>query len=75
MIADTGGKCKVYPGFGVGVGDGGTVKPTTPEAITAAVEAALDGGAHGILLSRNYSEAELRNLRAAGDVLKARGLW
>lgn len=75
LIADTGGKCKVYPGIGVGVGDGGDVKPTTPDAITAAVEAALDGGAHGILLSRNYSEAELRNLQAAGDVLQARGLW
>lgn len=75
LIADTGGKCKVYPGIGVGVGDGGEVKPTTPEAITAAVEAALDGGAHGILLSRNYSEAELRNLCAAGNVLKSRGLW
>jgi hypothetical protein len=75
LIADTGGRCKVYPGIGVGVGDAGGGKPITPEETRASVEAAFDGGAHGLMLSRNYSEAELSTLRAVGDVLKARGLW
>ncbi|MBI5670526.1 MAG: hypothetical protein HZC41_21240 [Chloroflexi bacterium] len=74
LIADTGGRCKVYPGIGVGVGDGGASKPITPEETKAAIHAAFDGGASGILLSRNYSEAELRNLEAAGEALKERGL-
>jgi hypothetical protein len=74
LIADTGGRCKVYPGIGVGVGDGGASKPITPDEIKAAVHAGFDGGAHGVLLSRNYSEAELRNLRAVGEALRERDL-
>ncbi|MDX2138517.1 MAG: hypothetical protein SF123_10520 [Chloroflexota bacterium] len=74
LIADTGGRCKVYPGIGVGVGDGGTTKPTTPEEVKAGIHAAFDGGAHGVLISRNYSEAELRNMDAVGDALRERGL-
>ena len=74
LIADTGGRCKVYPGIGVGVGDGGASKPITPEEVKAGIHAAFDGGAHGILISRNYSEAELRNMDAVGEALKERGL-
>lgn len=75
LIADTGGRSKVYPGIGVGVGDGGKSKAITPEEVSAATHAAFDGGAHGVLISRNYSEAELAGLAAVGDVLKTRGLW
>ncbi len=72
LIAETGKK--VYPGIGVGVGDGGSSKPITPDEIIGGVNAALDGGASGVLLSRNYSEAELRNIEAVGTVLRERGL-
>jgi hypothetical protein len=75
LIADTGGRCKVYPGIGVGVGDGGKSKAITPDEIAAATRAGFDGGASGVLISRNYSEAELRGLDAVGQVLKERGLW
>ena len=73
LVADTGKK--VYSGIGVGVGDGGKSKEITPDEIKDGVNAAYDGGASGVLLSRNYSEAELRNLAVVGDVLKERGLW
>ncbi|MDZ4767479.1 MAG: hypothetical protein SGI73_23320 [Chloroflexota bacterium] len=75
LIADTGGRCKVYPGIGVGVGDGGSGRAITPEDVKAAVHAGFDGGGSGVLISRNYSEAELRNLEAVGAVLKERDLW
>ncbi|MBL8165497.1 MAG: hypothetical protein JNJ61_26175, partial [Anaerolineae bacterium] len=75
LIADTGGRCKVYPGIGVGVGDGGKSKAITPDEIAAATRAGFDGGASGVLISRNYSEAELSGLDAVGQVLKERGLW
>ncbi len=75
LIADTSGKCKVYPGIGVGVGDGGPTKPITPEEVTAGIHAAFDGGAHGVLISRNYSEAELQNMDAIGAALKERDLF
>lgn len=74
LIADTGGQCKVYPGIGVGVGDGGKSKPITAEEVRLAVHAGFDGGAHGVLISRNYSEAELSGLAAVGTALKERGL-
>lgn len=76
LIAETGGRCKVYSGIGVGVGDGGApAKPITPQEVREATHAALEGGAAGVLISRNYSEATLENLSAVGEVLKERGLW
>lgn len=74
LIAGTHGKCKVYPGIGVGVGDGGQSKAITPQEVIEGVHAGLDGGASGVLISRNYSEAELRNVEAVGTALRERGL-
>ena len=45
-------------------------KKTQPEDVAAAVVAAFEGGAHGILLSRKYSEMRLLNLRAAGRAVR-----
>jgi hypothetical protein len=73
LIADTGKK--VYSGIGVGVGDGGDSKALTPQEVYEGVIAALDGGASGVLISRNYSEATLGGLEAVGTALKERGLW
>ena len=74
LLEATGGHCKVYPGIGVGVGHHGESKAITPDEIKAGVHAGFEGGAAGVLISRNYSEAELRNLEAVGDALKERGL-
>jgi hypothetical protein len=74
LIADTGGKVRVYPGIGVGVGDGGSSKPITPQECYEGTAAAIEGGASGILISRNYSEAELGGLEACGRALRDRGL-
>lgn len=74
LVKATNGRCKVYPGIGVGVGDGGQSKPITPDEIKAGVKAGFDGGASGVLISRNYSEAELRNVDAVGEALRERGL-
>lgn len=72
LIRETGKP--VYPGIGVGVGDGGASKPITPQEVMEGVHAGFEGGASGVLISRNYSEAELRNLEAVGTALKERGL-
>lgn len=42
----------------------------TPESVGAAVTAALDGGAHGVVLSRKYSEMRLANLAGAGAAIR-----
>ena len=72
LIADTGKK--VYPGIGAGVGAADNHKAITPDEIKAGVHAGFEGGAEGVLISRNYSEAELRNIEAVGEALKERGL-
>ena len=64
----------VYPGIGAGVGHHGTSKEITPQEIREGVHAGFEGGAGGVLISRNYSEAELRNLDAVGVALRERGL-
>ena len=72
LIEETGKP--VYPGIGVGVGHHGESKEITPSEIRDGVHAGVDGGASGLMISRNYSEAELRNLAAVGDALRERGL-
>lgn len=74
LVEDTGGRCKVYSGIGVGVGDGGKNKPIDANEVRDAVHAAFEGGASGVLISRNYSEAMLSSIEAVGAALKERGL-
>jgi hypothetical protein len=42
----------------------------TPEDVHGAVQATFDAGAHGLILSRKYSEMRLANLRAAGRAIR-----
>ena len=41
----------------------------SPEGTAAAVKAALDGGARGVILSRKYSEMRLDNLFAVKEAI------
>jgi hypothetical protein len=67
------GDVAVYPGIGIGVPGGPGSKEIEPDDVKAAIRAAYEGGATGVLLSRNYSETMLHNLEAAGDVLRELG--
>ena len=65
----------VYPGLGIGVQDvGKDSKAITPDSVRAAVRAAYEGGASGICISRNYSEASLAALAAVGQALDELGI-
>jgi hypothetical protein len=72
-VAGVKGEVNVYPGIGVGVPGGPGSKEIEPEDVKSAIRAAYEGGANGVLLSRNYSETMLKNLEAAGDVLRELG--
>ena len=72
-VAGVKSEVKVYPGIGIGVPGGPGTKEIEPEDVKAAIRAAYEGGADGVLLSRNYSETSLKNLEAAGDVLRELG--
>jgi hypothetical protein len=76
MVRRLEGRVPVFPGLGIGVqGTGGPEnKQITPQSVRAAVRASYEGGASGICLSRNYSEAKLENLGAVGDALDELGI-
>ena len=71
-VAGVGPKLRVWPGIDVDIPTGAASKKTTPDDVYQAVHAAFAGGAHGVLLSRKYSEMRLDNLRGAGRAIRER---
>ena len=77
------GKCAVVPGIGVDVPNnihasqpnGPKEKPflSRPETLRAAVVKAFEAGASGILISREYDEMRVENLKAIGEALRELG--
>ncbi len=66
-LATAGDRTKIWPGIDIDIPTGKDEKKTSPADVRDAVRAALSAGAHGVLLSRKYSEMRLANLRAAGE--------
>src|SRR5262249_14798394 len=69
-VAGVSPRVKIWPGIDIDIPTGAGEKKTEPDDVYAAVKAAFDGGAHGVLLSRKYSEMKLANLRAAGRAVR-----
>ena len=73
----------VFPGIGVDIPNSiptATAKPgeqkdfgTQPASLQAAVRHAFDAGASGIVISREYDEMRINNLRAIGATLRELG--
>ena len=61
---------KIWPGIDVDIPTAATSKKTQPTDVYDAVKAAFGGGAHGVILSRKYSEMRLDNIRGAGRALR-----
>ena len=61
---------KIWPGIDIDIPTAATSKKTQPDDVYRAVKAAFAGGAHGVLLSRKYSEMRLDNIRAAGRAVR-----
>ena len=68
--AGAGSHLKIWPGIDIDIPTGASDKKTQPEDVYQAVRAAFQGGAHGVLLSRKYSEMKLANLAAAGRAVR-----
>jgi hypothetical protein len=62
-VASAAGTTKIYTGIGFDVP--GSL-PDDPEIIARATRRAFDAGAHGIVVSREYEEMKVTNLRAVG---------
>jgi hypothetical protein len=69
-----GSATQVWPGIDIDVPVPKGASQCTPEGVRQAVRAAFDGGATGIILSRNYIEMKPDHLSAAGDALRELGL-
>ncbi|QDK79939.1 hypothetical protein EXU85_15505 [Spirosoma sp. KCTC 42546] len=69
-IAGVKGKCKILPGIDVGIPTKKTSRKGSPEDAYAATLAAYKGGAHGVILSRKYSEMDLADLDGAGRAIR-----
>ena len=61
---------KIWPGIDVDIPTAAMSKKTQPADVYDAVKAAFSGGAHGVILSRKYSEMRLDNIRGAGRALR-----
>src|SRR5437588_4623588 len=61
---------QIWPGIDIDIPTGKDEKKTEPEDVRESVQAALKGGASGVILSRKYSEMRLANLRAAGEAMR-----
>jgi hypothetical protein len=69
-IAGAGPDVRIWPGIDIDIPTGANSKKTQPDDVAAAVRAAFAGGAHGVLLSRKYSEMRLANLAGAGRAVR-----
>jgi hypothetical protein len=63
------GEIDIYPGIDIDIPTGPGEKKTEPQDVREAVKAAFRGGATGVILSRKYSEMQLKNLAAVGEAL------
>ncbi|MDP9366614.1 MAG: hypothetical protein M3Q10_20700 [Chloroflexota bacterium] len=60
-------------GISAAAAEGRTLTECTRDGVKAAVLAAFAGGAHGVVLSRKYSEMRLDILSGAGDAMRELG--
>ena len=61
---------EIWPGIDIDIPTAPNHSKSTPPDTKAAVLAALKAGAHGVILSRKYSEMRLANLAAAGEAIE-----
>jgi len=65
-----GAKTRIWPGIDIDVPTAANQSKCTPMGVQAATAEAIRAGAHGVLLSRKYSEMKLANLSGAGQAIK-----
>jgi len=69
-IASAEGKTKIYPGIGFDVPWGSAHVPADPEKVYECVVKAFEAGANGIVVSREYEEMRVPNLKAVGRAVR-----
>jgi hypothetical protein len=67
-VASANGKTKIYTGIGFDVPGS---PPDDPEIVYEATRKAFEAGASGIVISREYEEMRVENLKAVGRAVKS----
>lgn len=70
MDGAAGTKTLIWPGIDIDIPTAENHSKSTPQGTRDAVLAAFRAGAHGVILSRKYSEMKLANLSGAGEAVK-----
>jgi hypothetical protein len=70
MDAAAGTSVLIWPGIDIDIPTGKNQSKSTRQGTKDAVLAAFRAGAHGVILSRKYSEMMLANLSGAGDAIR-----
>jgi hypothetical protein len=70
-VASAEGKTKIYTGIGFDVPWGNTHLDADPEKVYECVLKAFEAGARGIVVSREYEEMRVPNLKAVGRAIAA----
>jgi hypothetical protein len=60
----------IWPGIDIDIPTADNHSKSTPKGTKDAVMAAFRSGAHGVILSRKYSEMKLANLSGAGEAIR-----
>jgi hypothetical protein len=63
------GRAKIYAGIGIDIPGNGATFASNPEGVYEATGKAFAAGASGVLISREYDEMRLPNLRAVGRAI------
>ncbi len=69
-VASAEGKTKIYPGIGFDVPWGANPIPADPEKVYECVKKAFEGGGAGVVISREYEEMRVPNLKAVGRAMR-----
>jgi hypothetical protein len=69
-VIEAAGKAKVYPGIGFDVPWNGKHYPSDDERVYLATLKGFEAGADGIVVSREYDEMRLANLKAVGRAVR-----
>jgi hypothetical protein len=70
VVQDVAGRAKVYAGIGIDIPGNGATFASNPEGVYQATRKAFEAGAAGVLISREYDEMRLDNLRAVGRAMR-----
>lgn len=68
-VTDVAGRAKIYSGIGIDIPGNGVTFPSNPEGVYEATRKAFEAGAAGVLISREYDEMRLPNLRAVRSAM------